>query len=80
MSKRTAGISLVAISALLYAARYLAAAIFGSGVSSWSQELFQAMLTNVGKEPVTLSVLALFAGIGYLLWAEIDAIRAAMKI
>ena len=71
MSRRAAGISLIAVSALLYAARYLAAAIFGSGVSSWSSDLFQAMLHNVGRGLATWSLIALVAGILYLVWAEV---------
>jgi len=72
MSRRMAGVSLIAISALLFSTRYLSAAIFGSGVSSWNSELFQAMLTYVGNELVTLSGMALIGGILYLVWAELD--------
>lgn len=72
MSRRMAGVSLIAISALLFSTRYLSAAIFGSGVSSWNRELFQAMLTYVGNELVTLSGMALIGGILYLVWAELD--------
>lgn len=79
MSRRTTGTILLFISALLYATRHLSAAIFGSGISSWSQELFQAMLINVGKGPVTYSAISLIAGVGYLLWAEVDAIRTRSK-
>jgi len=72
MSRRMAGVSLIAISALLFSTRYLSAAIFGSGVSSWNSKLFQAMLTYVGNELVTLSGMALIGGILYLVWAELD--------
>ncbi len=73
MSRRTTGTILLFISALLYATRYLSAAIFGSGVSSWSQELFQAMLINVGREPAVFSAISLIAGLAYLIWAELEA-------
>lgn len=72
MSRRTAGISLIAIAAMLFSIRYLSAAVFGSGVSSWSSELFRAMLTYVGNDLVTLSGMALIGGIIYLIWAEVD--------
>lgn len=75
MSRRTTGTILLFISALLYATRYLSAAIFGSGVSSWSRELFQAMLINVGREPVVFSAISLIAGLAYLVWAELEAGR-----
>ena len=73
MSRRTTGTILLFISALLYATRYLSAAIFGSGISSWSQELFRAMLINVGKEPAVFSAISLIAGLAYLIWAEVEA-------
>lgn len=80
MSRRTTGTILLFISALLYATRYLSAAIFGSGISSWSQELFQAMLINVGKGPVTFSVISLIAGLVYLVWAEAEAGRTRNEV
>lgn len=76
MSRRTTGTMLLFISALLYATRYLSAAIFGSGISSWSRELFQAMLINVGRELVIFSAISLIAGLAYLIWAEVEAGRA----
>ncbi|MDQ7793816.1 MAG: hypothetical protein RDU89_05305 [bacterium] len=73
MSRRATGVAFCAIAALLYAARYLAAAIWGSGVSSWSRELFESLLQYVGAPLVTLSLLALAAGVAYLAWAEHEA-------
>ncbi len=70
MNQRSAGVCLLAIAAFLYAARYLAAAIFGSGVSSWSRELYQGMLYYVGADLWVCSAVAAVAGIGYLVWAE----------
>jgi hypothetical protein len=49
------------------------AAIFGSNVSSWDSQLFNAMLDYVGKGPLIMSVLALIAGIGYLALAEFES-------
>jgi hypothetical protein len=65
---------LLAVAALLYSTRYLAAAIFGSGISSWDADLFRAMLEYVGKGPVTWSLAALVAGIVYLVWAEVETL------
>jgi len=50
MSRRTVGVSLIAIAAVLYATRNIAATIFGSGVSSWSSILFRAMEANISKD------------------------------
>jgi hypothetical protein len=73
MQRRTVGVILLCISAFLYGVRYLAAAIFGSNVSSWNSQLFNAMLDHVGQGPMVISRIALFAGIGYLIFAEIES-------
>jgi hypothetical protein len=79
MSRRLAGILLIGISAILYAALYLSAAIFGSSVNSWNSDLFNAMLQYVGKDLVKWSTIALYAGIAYLIWAEIESFLKARK-
>jgi len=71
MSRRTAGVFFCFIAAFLYAARHLSAAIFGSGVSSWNRELYNAMLQYVGNTLTVLSIVALIAGIIYLILAEL---------
>ncbi len=73
MSRRTTGTALLSISAILYATRYLSAAIFGSSIQNWNQNLFNAMLEYVGQGPVIWSIIALIAGIIYLVWAEVEA-------
>ncbi len=73
MSRRTTGTVLLGISALLYSTRYLSAAIFGSSLTTWNAKLFNAMLQSVGTELVTLSLIALIAGLAYLAWAEVEA-------
>ncbi|WP_406677619.1 hypothetical protein [Moorella sp. ACPs] len=75
MSKRTAGISLLAIAAFLHGIHYLAAAIFGSGVSSWSNDLFRSMLGYTAPGIAAWAKIALAGGIIYLLWAEIETWR-----
>ena len=74
MSRRTTGSLLIAISAILYATRYLAAAIFGSSLTNWSTELFKAMFQNIGPGLTNWSTVALVAGLIYLAWAELEAI------
>ncbi len=56
------------IAAMLTSARYLAAAIFMSGVSSWSAELFASGLEYVGAPLRIASILALLAGIAFLVY------------
>ncbi len=72
MSKRAAGVAFCGIAAFLFATRYLAAAIFSSGGSSWDKQLFQAMLEYVGTVPITLSIIALAFGVAYLIWGEYE--------
>lgn len=71
MSRRGAGIALIAIAAFLYSVHYLSAAIFGSGVVSWDSELFNLMLQYVGPNLNYAAVTALIAGIAYLIWGEL---------
>jgi hypothetical protein len=75
MSRRATGVSLIAISVLIYIARMLAAAISGSGLNTLSDNVFQTLLDNVGQEPVIFSIIALIAGLVYLLLAEVDDYR-----
>ncbi|GEA14766.1 hypothetical protein E308F_10080 [Moorella sp. E308F] len=75
MSKRTAGISLLAIAAFLHGIHYLAAAIFASGVSSWSKDLFRSMLGYTAPGLAGWAKIALAVGIIYLFWAEVEAWR-----
>jgi hypothetical protein len=70
MNKRGAGVAFCAIAAFLFSVRYIAAAIFGSGVNSWSSDLFNEMLKYVGGAFLTFSILSLITGIFYLIWAE----------
>lgn len=71
MSRRAAGIGFCSIAAFLYAARYISAAIFGSGVQSWNSDIFSELLRYVGNSLTILSVIALIAGIFYLILAEV---------
>ena len=70
MNKRGTGVAFCFIATMLFASRYIAAAIFGSGVTSWEKSLFNGMLEYVGSPLLILSAISLIAGIGYLVWAE----------
>ncbi len=70
MSRRVAGVGFCFIGAFLFATRYLSAAIFGSGVTSWNQNLFGSMLEYVGNTLTVLSIISLIVGIIYLVIAE----------
>ena len=71
MNRRTTAAVFFAIAAFLYATRYIAAAIFGSGVNSWDSNLFQAMLSYVGRGPLVWAAAAAILGVVYLAWAEL---------
>lgn len=75
MNKRGTGAVFILISAILFSAKYISAAIFGSGVTSWDQQLFQSMLSYIGTSLNTLSILALLIGIAYICWAEYEALK-----
>ncbi|WP_181393261.1 MULTISPECIES: hypothetical protein [Paenibacillus] len=79
MSRRTTGTLLLVIAALLYSVRYLSAAIFGSGVTSWDSDLFQGMLNYIGTAPQSWSIAALILGLFYLVWAEYEAISSKTR-
>ena len=76
MSRRGAGVSLVALAGVLYAARYLSAAIFASSGQSWNAETFRAMLGYVGSALLWWSALALAAGVAYLVWGEVQEVMS----
>ncbi|MGD7043236.1 hypothetical protein [Jeotgalibacillus proteolyticus] len=73
MNKRAAGMSFLFISAILFSTKYISAAIFGSGVASWDQNLFNAMLSYIGAPLTILSVVSFIAGFSYLAWGEYEA-------
>lgn len=71
MNKRGAGVIFCLIAAILLSTRYIAAAIFMAGGSSWDSNLFSAGLSYVGTTLTTLSVISAIIGIGYLVCAEV---------
>lgn len=72
MNRRGTGTIFCTIAALLFLGRYITAAIWSSNASSWDKELFRNMLDYIGSPLLILSLLSLFAGIIYLVWAEIS--------
>lgn len=66
MNNKGVGAIFCLISAILTSARYLSAAIFMSGLSSWSEALFSNGLQYVGSPLKLASVAALLAGISFL--------------
>jgi len=72
MNKRAAGTIFCVISSFLFAVRYVAAAIYMSNLSTWSDELFSSGLEYVGTPLLTLSGISLVVGIIYLVWQEIE--------
>jgi hypothetical protein len=80
MNKRAAGISLIAIAACLYSVRYISAAIWGSTTTSWSIDLFDNLLNNVGTAPLYFSWISLAAGIVYLYQAEVEEKERKRKL
>lgn len=78
MSRRTTGTIFIMISAFLYGVRYLSAAIFGSGLNSWDENLFDLMLNAIGNGPLIASIVALIIGIVFLIWAESKGIKKVL--
>lgn len=66
MNNKGIGVIFCLISAILTSARYIAAAIFMSNVTSWDSSLFQAGLGYVGWSLKAAAVIALIAGICFL--------------
>ena len=50
MNKRTAGVMFCLIAGVLFAIRYIVAALFMSGVSSWNAMIFAAGLEYQGND------------------------------
>jgi len=73
MNRRGTGAILCLAGALLFAARYLTAAIFMSNVSSWDSMLFAAGLEYQGNGLLILGSFSFIVGIVYLAWAELEA-------
>ncbi|MBP5726150.1 MAG: hypothetical protein J6Y48_03645 [Clostridia bacterium] len=67
------------ISAVLTSTRYIAAATFMSNVSSWDSSLFQAGLSYVGSPLKITAVIALIAGICFLVYGVLQDFKKKDK-
>jgi hypothetical protein len=72
VNKRGTGVVFIAIAAFLFSSKYISAAIFSSGVFSWDEDLFNAMLSYVGSPLSVCSILALILGVAYIAWGEFE--------
>ena len=75
MTKRSVGVIFCLISALLFSARYISAAIFISNITSWDSDLFAVALDYIGIPLLVFSIISLIAGVFYLIWGEISEKR-----
>lgn len=79
MNRRAAGVMFCCISAFLFSSRYICAAIQNSGKTSWSSGQIRRSLTGLGLLQF-LGVVALIAGIVYLVITEIQEAKSKSKI
>jgi hypothetical protein len=79
MSRRTTGVAFIAISAFLFGVRFIAAAIYSEGLTSWDAAMFNTFLSYVDQGLSTTSVIALVLGAVYLVWAELEVITGRKK-
>jgi hypothetical protein len=76
MSRRASGVAFIGYAALFYITRFLSAAIWGQGFSSWNAEGFQALLGYVDQGLSTVSLISLVVGGVYILWGELTELIA----
>lgn len=71
MNKRGTGRIFCLIGSLLFAARYITAAIFMSSTTAWDATIFEASLEYQRNSLLIFSIFSLIIGIFYIAWAEI---------
>jgi len=71
MNRRATGTIFCLISAMLYGAKYITAAIYSTGIRGWSRELFSSMLQYTGSSLVVLAIISLVVGVIYLVLGEV---------
>lgn len=79
MNNKGVGAIFCLISAILISAKYIAAAIFMSGVTSWDAELFAEGLEYVGPFLMVISFIALIVGILFLGYGLYQDIKGSKK-
>ena len=75
MNNKGVGSIFCLISALLMCTRYLSAAIFMNGVSSWTSVLFSSGLEYVGSSLKIASIISLVVGILFLAYGLYQDIK-----
>ncbi len=71
MSRRTAGVGLIGIAALIYSARVIATGIITAQFTNVNSQVFGNYLEFTDQGISWLTMVAVLAGIGFLIWAEI---------
>ena len=66
MNNKGVGAVFCLMASILVSARYIAAAVFMSNVSSWDSSLFNEGLNNVGAPLKIAAIASLIVGIGFL--------------
>ncbi len=79
MNNKGTGAVFCLIAAILAAARYIAAAVFMSNVTSWNAELFQCGLDYVGSPLKIMAVISLIVGIVFLVLGVCQDLRKTKK-
>lgn len=79
MNNKGTGAVFCLIAAILAAARYIAAAVFMSNVTSWNAELFQCGLDYVGSPLRIMAVISLIVGIVFLVLGVCQDLRKTKK-
>jgi hypothetical protein len=79
MNNKGTGAVFCLIAAILAAARYIAAAVFMSNVTSWNAELFQCGLNYVGSPLKIMAVISLIVGIVFLVLGVCQDLRKTKK-
>ena len=79
MNNKGVGVIFCLIAAILAAARYIAAALFMSNLSSWSADLFQSGLEYVGSSLKIAAFVSLIAGIVFLVLGVCQDLRKTKK-
>jgi len=78
MSKSLKGISFCFIATILYATKYVCAAIYGAQTpleGGFGASTFQKWLEFVGDQPLAFASVALLVGVIYLVLAEVEAFK-----
>ncbi len=79
MNNKGVGAVFCLIASILMAARYVTAAIFMSGLSTWSNEMFSRSLEYIGPALPIAAIAALIAGVVFLGVGVFQDVKGADK-